>query len=195
MKKAVLAIIIVLTLVFAGYVAAGPYMTLGNLRQGVAAKDEALLAANIDFPALRENLKAQLKASIAKAVAPEPDAAEENDQVSQFKKNLSDMGAEFAEKFAGKMVDALVTPAGMAKIAGNQLTLAPNAQPTPSAHDNDVFLKDAKVAFQSFNTVYVIGPGQEGSDPVKFVLTRQGAKWRLTNILLPLETAPPVDAD
>lgn len=192
MKKAVAAILAMLVLAAVGYLAGGPFMTLGNIREGVAASDQDLLAANIDFPVLRENLKAQLKGSIAKAVTPDAKAPDENEQAAALKKNLSALSAEFAEKLASKMVDVLVTPAGMAKIAGwPDISVPLNAQMDAQESEKKQFLNDARVAFQSLDTVHVIGPGQEGSGDVKFVLSRQGFKWRLTNILLPLETAPP----
>jgi hypothetical protein len=184
MKKTALAFIVVVVLGIVAALAAGPYMTLGNIRKGVATSDQDLLTANVDFPVLRENLKVQLKASFDKAMAPD-----END--SEFQKNLSTLGGDFVEKLTNKMVDALITPAGMARMAGRSFDLSP--QPAEPEPEKNKFLADAHVEFDSINSAHVIAPGQEGSKDVAFVLTRQGFSWKLTNVVLPLESAPAGD--
>src|SRR4051812_21734191 len=136
MKKVAAALIVVVVLGVVGLLAAGPYMALGNIREGIAARDQNLLAANVDFPVLRENLKVQLKASFAKAMAPDEGG-------SDFQKNLSTLGAAFTDKLTDRMVDALITPAGIAKMAGYTFDLSPSPQSAAPETEKDKVLANA----------------------------------------------------
>ena len=44
-----------------GYVSAGPFVTLNNIRSGIETDDLEKLSANIDFSALRQNVNSICK--------------------------------------------------------------------------------------------------------------------------------------
>ena len=54
-----LTLIVVVLLVVAGWIAAGPYLTINAIRSAVQEQDAAKLSQHIDFPALRTSLKQQ----------------------------------------------------------------------------------------------------------------------------------------
>ena len=56
MNKVTLLISSTLLLLF-GYIAAGPYIAIHNIKTGFITKDSVKLSENIDFSALRQNLK------------------------------------------------------------------------------------------------------------------------------------------
>ena len=51
------------------YVAAGPYITIVQIKKGIAEQDSEQLAEKIDFPMLRQELKEQLRAKGIAAAA------------------------------------------------------------------------------------------------------------------------------
>ena len=70
MKKGVWAIGLIL-LAIVGYVAAGPYLTISEIKTAVVEQDSEKLSNNIEFPTLRQNLKDQLNAVMMKNVVTE----------------------------------------------------------------------------------------------------------------------------
>ena len=47
-----------------GYVAAGPLITISQIKSGIEEQDSEKLSDNIDFPVLRQNMKDQFNAVI-----------------------------------------------------------------------------------------------------------------------------------
>lgn len=181
MKKWLLAVILVL-LVVAGYVVAGPYLALHSINNAVQQRDAAKLSRHVDFPLLRVNLKAQLNDYVVRRAGP-------NLQSSLF--GAAALG--IAGSLAGAGVDTLVTPVGIgALMQGQGLwkraigdtvggdTYAPPAPAEP--------LREARHRYESSSrftaTVY-----SDDGQPLVFVLSRQGLRWKLTNIILPLQPA------
>lgn len=107
---------------FVIFLAASPYLTLWRITQAADARDVQALSAYVDWPALRESLKAQAAARIAA----EMDKGKDNP--------LAGIGRALAAGAAEKMIDALVTPENITlALASGQLLQgkAPGAQPAP----------------------------------------------------------------
>ena len=110
MKKLLIAGIgLGLTLV--GYAAAGPFMTMREIRTGLQSQDQEKLSENIDFPTLRQNLKDQLNAAMVKHVTSAP----------ELKGNpFAGLAVALVPMFVDRMVDTIITPAGLANLmSGN----------------------------------------------------------------------------
>lgn len=90
-------------LLYAGYAA----YSIGEIVKGIETGDSDLLAAHIDFPAVRASLKTQLR----EAMAAEPAAAKSID--ADAGKGLA---AVLRSAMAGNLIDAVVTPAGVAAL-------------------------------------------------------------------------------
>ncbi len=175
--------IVLVALVAAGllaYVAAGPYLTIRAIGQAVQEEDARALARHVDFPALRTSLKAQVSDAIVREAGAEAQASV-----------LGALGLTVATGLAGGMVDAMVTPLGMgALMEGHKLWnrgsgLAPPSRGAPAADGAAATpLKTADNAYESPSrftaTVY-----DDRGRPVVFVLTRQGLRWKLSDIRLP----------
>lgn len=80
-----------------------PHLTLRRMRDAALSRDAAALSSYIDYPALRESLRGEVRARIAGAgSAGGPFAA------------LRALGAAFAGPLVDPAVDALVTPESLA---------------------------------------------------------------------------------
>ncbi len=78
---------------------ASPWWTLNRLRAAVERHDAEGVSAEVDFPALRDSVKSQLFGSIARDAGTNAFAA---------------IGQAFARAVADPLVDAIVSPAGVA---------------------------------------------------------------------------------
>jgi hypothetical protein len=78
---------------------ASPWWTLNRLRAAVERHDAEGVSAQVDFPALRDSVKSQLLGSIARDAGTNAFAA---------------IGQAFARAVADPLVDAIVSPAGVA---------------------------------------------------------------------------------
>lgn len=100
---------------------ASPWWTLHSLRSAVARHDTDAVSAQVDFPALRDSVKSQLLGSIAR------DAVSEGNPFAAI-------GKAFARAVADPVVDAIVSPAGVAAMVehGKVSIAGPAHEPAPA---------------------------------------------------------------
>ena len=109
--KTLFALVFAAALLFFGFLAASPYLTFQRIKQAAEAEDLQALSTYVDYPALRENLKAQTLAAIS---------AKWQEQAQDSP--LASLGRAFAAGAAEKMIDALITPENIAlALASGQL--------------------------------------------------------------------------
>jgi hypothetical protein len=168
MKKYVAAAVLTIF----GFMAAGPFIAAYQIRNGVEQRDAVLLSEHIDYPTLRVNLKEQFNAALAKEAQPRatntPFAA---------------LAMALASKLADGMVDLIVTPESLAELmAGERPRLKDknNAERRRKLYENSRFTYDNLSQFS-------IWIKNERSQEVRFVLTRYGLTWKLTNIVIPID--------
>lgn len=161
-----------------GYVAAGPYLTIHAIREAVRNEDSRALSRQVDFPALRASLRLQLADAIVREAG------------SDVQSNLlGAIGLRLAGSAAGTGVDMMVTPVGLsALMRGQRLWSLAGGAPL-SRTDTDPTratpLKDAHYRYQSPSR-FTATVRDDRDRPIEFVLTRQGLRWRLSDIRLPL---------
>jgi hypothetical protein len=166
MKKTIV-IIGLLILVVIVYVAAGPFITLHEIKTGIQDQDSEKLSAYIDFPALRENLKEQLNAYVMKQAT------------TELKDNpFGALGMALGAKLVDTMVDSSVTPTGLSNLAAGRKPQQGSGQKLEPFHN-------ARYSFDSINKFSARVP-EEGGGEIRFVLTRDGLSWKLTNIVVPI---------
>lgn len=179
MKKWLVLIVVVL-LVVAGWIAAGPYLTINAIRSAVQEQDAAKLSQHIDFPALRTSLKQQVDDYMVRRAGTDMQAS-----------LLGSIALQLASGATDGIVDAMATPAGLAALmegrnfwhrlngrradSGNSYATAPPRDP----------LEGAKYRFESPSRFTATIANADG-DPVVFVLTRQGVAWKVSDVRLPL---------
>lgn len=181
MKKTLLWLAPLLVLLaLAGYVIAGPYLAIRGIGQAIEHQDMAQLERHVDFPALRVNLKAQLDDYLVRQAGPELQSS-----------LLGAFALQLAGGLGGSAVDTLVTAPGIAALLqGRTLWKRANGRTvggdTWAATEPDRPLQDAHGRFESTRRFTATVQTAAGT-PVVFVLSRDGLRWKLTNIVLPLE--------
>jgi hypothetical protein len=184
-RMGVFALLLLALLVGAG--AAGPYLTLYQLRLAIQEQDAARLANQVDFPTLRRNLKDQINARTARATPP------------QWRDSpLSALALGLTTQLTDQAVEALITPTGLASLMagyGPRPATVPPADPdAPGAEPPRDPFRDARTRFESPHRFSVEVRTARG-EPIHFVLIRHGLKWRLSNILLPDSAGASVESE
>lgn len=160
-----------------GYVAAGPWLTVRAIREAVKTEDASALARQVDFPALRASLKLQVNDRIVREAGAEAQSS-----------LLGAFGLTVATGLAGGMVDAMVTPVGLgALMEGRKLWNRGAGVAPPSRGDTSQQadpLRDPEYGFESASRFTATVTSDDGG-PLVFVLTRQGLRWKLSDIRLP----------
>ena len=160
----------------AAYVASGPYRTVRAIREAVQAQDAGRFARQVDFPALRASLKAQLSDRLVRKAGP-------GLQSSVF----AALGLRLANGLIEPAVDAMVTPMGLGAImeGRKEWAYASNgfARPDASTPASQP-LREIDSRFESPSRFTATMHDGSGTETI-FVLTRSGVNWKLSDIRLP----------
>lgn len=186
--KTWLAGIAILFALLLAWTAAGPYMTIRAIQQAVRAQDAGELAEQVDFPTLRASLKAQMVDEVVRQAGPDV-------QTNPF----GAIALTMATGVVNGLVDGMVNPAGLSAVMQGQRLwknsresferppLDAQGEPLPAAKER-LPLEDATMRYESTSR-FTATIRDERGQPVVFVLKRDGVRWRLADIRLPLGAA------
>lgn len=173
-KPLLLAAALLLALV--AWVAAGPWLAVDAIRDALRAQDSTALAEQVDFPALRTSLKYQLADRLVRGAGSEVQSSV-----------LGALGLRMATGATSMAVDATVNPAGLAAMMeGRAIWRQVGDDFSPPAPDSTARepLRDASYRYESPSR-FSITVRDEAGAPLVFILSRQGLRWRLTDVRLP----------
>lgn len=168
----VFALLLLVFLALVGWVGAGPYWIAGEIRDGIRAGDTAKLERHVDFPQVRDSLKQQLSAAITARAE-----AESGDNP------FAQMAAGIALALVDGMVDAFVTPAGLAGLSSGRAG-GGSESPDGNGESRPEPFRNARYTWESHDRFAIRIPAENGEDVI-FLLTRAGLQWQMTSILLP----------
>ncbi|HNI37831.1 MAG TPA: DUF2939 domain-containing protein [Pseudomonadales bacterium] len=185
MKKALAGAVVFLV---AAYVFALPYITVYQIRLAVDERDSEALSEHIDFPSVRQNLKDQMSAMLLGKVQED----------SESNSPLAVLGMAFAGSLVDKLLDAYITPAGVAQLlagekpsrkkakqlayaaASSTESAAPIPEDKKDAEQKKV-LSDVSLGYKSTSRFEV----KDNKKGMRVVLRRQGLEWKVAQIILP----------
>lgn len=181
MKKWI-ALFLVVLVAIAGYVAAGPYLTMRAIKSALREQDAGALSEQVDFPALRASLKAQLLDAMVREAGEDVQA-----------NPLGAFALTMATGLVNGTVEAMVTPIGLAGVMeGRKLwsnTRDSFRRPATDPQGGPVAppepLRDARYRYESLSR-FTATVEDESGQPLVFVLRRDGLQWKLADIRLPL---------
>lgn len=150
----------------AGWFAASPYWTLRQVSAAAKANDAERLSSYVDYPALREDVKAKLTARLLGA--------------TEKKDPTAALGRAMGMALMAPMVDAFVSPAGL-KAAFARMDKDGKAGSTAASNRPEEKPRIERLGLNSFR---VGDPDQPGSG---LVFKRNGLTWKLAGIDLPPE--------
>jgi len=168
-----------------------PILAVNGLRDAIERADAAALEERVDFPALRQGFKDQINAAMLARSG--IDAAENP---------LGAFAVGLAAKLADGMVDAFVTPSGLALLSRGRRPLLPPGAP-PVLAPRDEALEDpapapeadtesrrpfanARIERESFDRFSMHVPDEHGRE-LRFGFRRHGLRWKLERVSFPLD--------
>ena len=167
-----------------------PYIAFSGMKSAIDARDASRLAGYVNFPALKDSIKADLSARIAARVSD-----------TREKSLFGALGAALAGVFVDPLVDAFVTPESLAMILKAEMPkpAPPARQPPPSAPAPPASSppesatpteskREQSMSYESFDR-FVVSVKKKGStdQPFSLVFTREGwFSWKLSALRMPL---------
>jgi hypothetical protein len=166
----------------AAWVGAGPYITLHQIKVAAEAGDVEALEDLVDFPSFKESIKETVKAMMAKQMTK-----------GELRDNpFAGLGMLLATAFIDPMVDAFVSPSGIAALTSGKKPEQPTVQKVPAtktASNNDSTNRSdvqADMGFESLSKFLVKFHSAGKEDGVTLVLKRHGLFWKLSALRLRL---------
>ncbi len=174
-KKGIL-VAAALVISFAGYAVAGPFISMNAIKSGIEQKDSERLSENIDFQALRQNLKDQFNAQMMTGAFTELDS-----------NPFGVLAVGLASKLVDGMVDGFITPSGLAALMSGETPAKGKADQsgTQKPIESQKLFENAHFGFDSTRKFSIRVPNDKGEE-IQFLLTRSGLDWRLSNIIIPM---------
>ena len=159
-----------------GYVAAGPFIVMGQIRSALQQHDSEALSSHVDFPTLRANLKDQINAVVMKNAAQE------------FKDNfVGTFGvALVVSKLVDTTVDSFVTPSALTSLMTGTPPRSDGAEPHQVSDQQAEPLRQARYSYDSvakFSAWVKVSAADR--DELRLVFTLDGLSWKLSNIVVP----------
>jgi hypothetical protein len=171
------SLILFLVICLVGYLGAGPFLTLNSIKNAVETSDSVQLSEDIDFPAVRQNIKEQFSTAMT----------------SKAESELSDnsfaaLAVAFSDKLVEGILDTFVTPTGITSLLSGENPLSKKADSQTKNERSQQQLADlwenSRFSYESTDRFSIWVKGENGAE-VRVVLKRDGLKWRVTNIVLP----------
>ncbi len=178
-KRVVFGLVGLALVAFVVAYAASPVLAARALVADAKSGDVEGLERRVDFPAVREDLKAQLQDRLRRELG--------DDRLSG---SLAGLGMLLAPALIDGAVEAVITPDAIAAIVRTAEAPDPGeAAPVPEAADPAESEDDIEVrySYRDLNTfgARVFDP-VEPEQSVDLIMTRQGLfDWRLTRVVLP----------
>jgi hypothetical protein len=141
-----------------------PAWTLKGMRDAAQSRDGDALNAYIDYPALRESLKAELMARMMT-------------EAQKDKSGLGRIGMAFGSAIMGPMIDGLVSPAGM------RAALIAEGQQNAGAAASALHVPEKPVMVRHGFSEFVVTTKEQPDSGLIF--KRHGLSWKLSGVELP----------
>ncbi len=179
-KKSIFISIGLIIILILGYLAASPYIVLNNIKKSIDANDSKAVASYIDFPSVRQSLKAQLNQQLQ-----EQQKKSENMENDPFDELIN----LFATTMIDKIMDTMLNPENLTTLLqGKTLENSLDIKGS-SKNENEVDNSNSEVSYEtsykSFNRFQVDIKKDKSADPdISVVMTRDGLSWKVTELVL-----------
>ncbi|MBH9536913.1 DUF2939 domain-containing protein [Novosphingopyxis sp. YJ-S2-01] len=173
MKKWIFGAAVLAAVLFGAWYFASPSYAMMQLKDAAEDGDADALRDRIDFPAVRESMKAQLSAAMAKKIAEEPSDG------------FGALGGALAMGMVGPMIDGLVTPEFMAAMIEKGKAERKAGQADPAASTTNAKPVDWTIERNGFDRFRARPEGDESG--AALVFTRDGIGWKLVSLDLPAD--------
>jgi hypothetical protein len=151
-----------------------PFHAYSGMAKAAENRDATALANYVDFPALKESVKANVNAKFSAEIARQGDSDP-----------AAALGAAFASALINPMVEALITPDSLTTMIRNGVPPSTDATGAAPAAGSQT---ETTKGYEGLNRFVVkVRQLDSSRDPVVFVFHREGlVSWKLSAMRLPL---------
>lgn len=155
---------------------ATPYISVNSMEKAIAEHDSQRLTELVDFPVLKENLKGAITAKFTAEMA------------KSGKNDIgSNLGFMMASAFISPMIDAMVSPQGLASMMRGGKPLEGGKQETGDKLSDDPNTV-VTMGYKAFNTFAVDIKDKASQKVVTLIFNRANViSWRLSDVRFPQE--------
>ena len=171
---------------FVGAYVASPILAYDALKDAARSGDRDRLDQVVDFPAVRENLKSEISTGMMKSVRSDPKLRDNP---------FAALGALLLPAITDRVVDAVITPDGIATIINQGRASKTDAPPPPADPASPSAAQPSparprlvtRYGYQGLDRfVATITRADQPDQPVTLTLARRGLfSWKLVRIDLP----------
>lgn len=155
--------------VFAAWMYFSPYLAYRKLTRAAERGDVETLNEVVDFPALRTSFKDNLRTAVAREISADGDNP------------FAAMGGALAGMLTSRVVDAAVTPAGIAALTrGNDPSDGDRRGDDAERESTSVEREKRYEGFNRFAVRYM--DRESGGEQFALIMRRDGLGWKLTGI-------------
>lgn len=154
-----------MVLLAAAWFVAAPHLTLRGLQAAARSGDPEQIDKYVDFPTVRENLKADLKAAFLKQMESEADNP------------FAGLGLMLGNAMVDNLVDSFVSSSGMAAIARGHKPSVDERGRVEAPRDTKDFVVDRR----GLNEFAVQFKDAESQSPT-LIFRREGLRWELKRL-------------
>ena len=185
MKKPII-IFLSISFIFAACFFASPFIAVYSIWNGIENNDSEKISRHVNFPALRQSLKGQVKTFQAGK------ADDDNPLASLF--------SAFSSKLSDTLVDSLITPKGIERLLETKSRLKKDSAEDKDKTDEQAgersnsnsgeknILSRTQFGFLSLSRFFVKIPSENpDKGEYEFVFTRTGMNWKLSEAIIPFD--------
>ena len=164
---------------------AWPYYTLHKIGQAANGGNAEQLEQYVSWDKVRQGVKDDVNVVVAKSLA----KASEGTQASPF----AGLAAAFAPNIVNKIVDAYMTPAGLATLMRERkarLGAVSQGSAPPQTGEKKLGRENLRRAYFTGPTTFLVELGDKDGkekDRLKLKLAFEGLGWKIVRIYLPLD--------
>ncbi|MBR2270403.1 DUF2939 domain-containing protein [Sphingobium sp.] len=172
MKKGLIVAVILIIAGFGGWYFASPSIAMSGLRDAAVEGDREELKDRVDFPAVRESLKAQVRAHFVTEMQKEKDNP------------FAALGMAMAGAIVDPMIDGIVSPSGI-KAMVQQGRMQTDARDANAAVQTEKKPVEWSIDRRGFDKFLAKPKTEAGQNEPTLVFERDGLGWRLVDIEIP----------
>jgi hypothetical protein len=171
MKKIVLAGVAASVLAAGGWYWLSPGLAMKGLKDAALAGDKEELRDRVDFPAIRESMKSQMRAMMLAEMAKEKDNP------------FAAMGMAFAGAIIDPMIDGMISPDGIKVMVESGKMKNPDKSAAEQTKGEET---DWAIERRGFDRFTAHPKAKEGEKVPTLVFQRDGFSWDLVDIEMPV---------
>jgi len=160
-----------------------PTISIHAIQEAMQLKDAELLEEYVDFSAVQNSIKAQLKSELILKAA-------EHESQTELSNPLLMAELAYATKMVEEFIELFLSRDGLSRLFAMSSDnrsgpIAVDAQRFVSSLRSERFIGQGDFEFKALRTIQVKGYDEHGKE-LKFILTFRYARWILTGVILDL---------